>query len=148
MWAQQEMKTLSAKPAEVTRKWLIADAEGKVLGRFASEVACLLKGKHKPVYTPHVDTGDHVIVVNADKIRVTGNKLQDKLYTNYSGYPGGLRTRTLAKIMETRPEYALEHAIKGMLPKNALGRQMMRKVRIYAGKEHNHESQKPEQIDL
>ena len=142
------MKTQSAKPAEVTRKWLVADAEGKILGRFASEVASLLKGKHKPIYTPHVDTGDHVIVINAEKIRVTGNKLQDKVYTNYSGYPGGLRKRTLQKIMETRPEYALEHAIKGMLPKNALGRQMMRKVRIYAGSEHNHASQKPEQIDL
>ena len=142
------MKTQSAKPAEVIHKWFVADAEGKVLGRFASEVARLLKGKHKPIYTPHVDTGDHVIVINADKIRVTGNKLQNKIYTNYSGYPGGLRKRTLAKIMETRPEYALEHAIKGMLPKNSLGRKMMKKVRIYAGSEHNHKSQKPERIDL
>lgn len=142
------MKTQSAKPAEVTRKWLVADAEGKVLGRFASEVARLLKGKHKAIYTPHVDTGDHVIVINAEKIKVTGNKLQDKVYTNYSGYPGGLRKRTLEKVLESRPEYALEHAIKGMLPKNALGRQMMRKVRIYAGPEHNHESQQPEAVDL
>lgn len=142
------MKTQSAKPLEVTRKWLIADAEGKVLGRFASEVARLLKGKHKPIYTPHVDTGDHVIVINAEKIKVTGNKLQDKIYTNYSGYPGGLRKRSLEKVLESRPEYALEHAIKGMLPKNSLGRKMMRKVRIYAGDKHDHESQKPEAIDL
>jgi large subunit ribosomal protein L13 len=142
------MKTISAKSAEVTRKWYVADADGKVLGRFASEVARLLKGKHKPIYTPHVDTGDHVIVINAEKIRVTGNKLQDKIYTNYSGYPGGLRKRTLEKVLETRPEYALERAIKGMLPKNALGRNMMKKVRIYAGSEHNHASQQPEAIDI
>ena len=142
------MKTPSAKPAEVTHKWLVADAEGMVLGRFASEVARLLKGKHKTIYTPHVDTGDHVIVINAEKIIVTGKKLQHKIYTNYSGYPGGLRKRTLEKVLETRPEYALEHAIKGMLPKNALGRKMMKKVRIYAGSEHNHASQQPEAIDI
>ena len=142
------MKTISAKSAEVTRKWYVADADGKVLGRFASEVDRLMKGKNKAIYTPHVDTGDHVIVINAEKIRVTGNKLQDKIYTNYSGYPGGLRKRTLEKVLETRPEYALERAIKGMLPKNALGRNMMKKVRIYAGPEHNHASQQPEPIDL
>ena len=137
------MKTQSAKPAEVTRKWLVADAEGKILGRFASEVTRLLKGKHKPIYTPHVDTGDHVIVINAEKIRVTGNKLQDKIYTNYSGYPGGLRKRTLQKIMDTRPEYALEHAIKGMLPKNSLGRKMMRKVRGLAVSSSNPQKTSP-----
>ena len=142
------MKTLSAKPHEVSHDWYVIDASGQTLGRLATQVASRLRGKHKPIYTPHVDTGDHVIVINAEKIRVTGNKLQDKIYTNYSGYPGGLRKRTLEKVLETRPEYALERAIKGMLPKNALGRNMMKKVRIYAGSEHNHASQQPEAIDI
>lgn len=142
------MKTISAKRADIERKWFVADADGKVLGRFASEVARILKGKHKPIYTPHVDTGDHVVIVNAEKIRVTGGKMEKKVYTRYSGYPGGLKKRTLEQVMETRPEMALEHAIRGMLPKNRLGRRMMKKVRIYAGPEHKHESQKPEPIEL
>lgn len=142
------MNTISAKAGQVDRKWFIADAEGKVLGRFASEVACILKGKHKPIYTPHVDTGDHVVIINADKIRVTGSKMENKIYTRYSGYPGGLKKRNLEKVLESRPTFALEHAIKGMLPKNKLGRKMMKKVRIYAGGEHKQASQKPEPIDL
>ncbi len=142
------MKTVSGKKGEIHRKWFLADAEGKVLGRFASEVAHILKGKHKPIYTPHVDTGDHVVIINADKVRVTGNKLQGKIYTRYSGYPGGLKKRNLQKVLDSRPTYALEHAIRGMLPKNRLGRKMMKKVRIYAGGEHKQASQKPEPIDL
>lgn len=140
---------MSAKASDVERKWYVADAEGKVLGRFASEVARMLRGKHKPIYTPHIDTGDHVVIVNAGKIRVTGNnKLEDKVYTSYSGYPGGLKTRSLKRLLETRPEFVLEHAIKGMLPRNRLGRKMMKKVRIYVGAEHPHQSQNPEPIDL
>ncbi len=140
---------MSAKASDVERKWYVADAEGKVLGRFASEVARMLRGKHKPIYTPHIDTGDHVVIVNAGKIRVTGNnKLEDKVYTSYSGYPGGLKTRSLKRLLETRPEFVLEHAIKGMLPRNRLGRRMMKKVRIYVGAEHPHQSQNPEPIDL
>ena len=116
---------------EQPRKWHLIDADGRVLGKVATKAADLLRGKNKPTFTPHLDTGDFVVVINAEKIRVTGNKLQDKIYTNYSGYPGGLRKRTLEKVLETRPEYALERAIKGMLPKNALGRNMMKKVLIY-----------------
>ena len=141
-------KTFSPKSKEIIREWFVVDATDKVLGRLASEIARILKGKHKPTYATHADVGDHVIVINAEKVKVTGNKLADKIYTNYSGYPGGLRKRTLEKVLETRPEYALEHAIKGMLPKNALGRKMMKKVRIYAGPDHKHESQQPEAIDL
>ena len=142
------MKTWNAKAGEVDRKWYMADAEGKVLGRFASEVAKILRGKHKPIYTPHVDTGDHVVIVNAAKIRVTGNKLEDKVYARYSGYPGGLRFKNLERALETRPEFVLEHAIRGMLPRNTLGRQIRKKLRVYAGNEHPHQSQKPEPIDL
>ena len=131
------------------RKWFVADADGKVLGRFASEVAKILRGKHKPIYTPHVDTGDHVVIINAEKIKVTGNnKLEEKVYTRFSGYPGGLKKRPLKRVLETQPTYVLQHAIKGMLPKNRLGRKMLKKVRIYAGSDHPHESQGPEAIDL
>lgn len=143
------MNTMSAKISELERKWFVADAEGKVLGRFASEVAKILRGKHKPIYTPHVDTGDHVVIINAEKIKVTGNnKLEDKVYTRYSGYPGGLKKIPLKRVLETKPTFALEHAIKGMLPKNTLGRSMLKKVRIYAGGDHPHGSQSPETIDL
>jgi large subunit ribosomal protein L13 len=142
------MDTISAKISELERNWFVADAEGKVLGRFASEVAKILRGKHKPIYTPHVDTGDHVVIINAEKIKVTGNKLEDKIYTRYSGYPGGLKKTPLERVLETRPTYVLEHAIKGMLPRNKLGRKMLKKVRIYAGADHPHESQTPEAIDL
>jgi large subunit ribosomal protein L13 len=142
------MTTRSAKADEVNSKWYLADADGKVLGRFASQVAALLRGKHKPIFTTHLDTGDHVVIVNAEKIRVTGSKLDSKIYTRYTGYPGGLRKRTLGEVLERRPEFALEHAIRGMLPKNKLGRKMMKKVRIYAGPDHQHQGQKPEPIEL
>lgn len=143
------MNTPSAKRTDVERKWFLADAEGKVLGRFASEVARILMGKHKPYYTRHVDTGDHVIVVNSDKLMVKGaNKPDQKVYTRFSGYPGGLKTKTLKRALETQPEFVLEHAIRGMLPRTKLGRRMMKKVRIYAGSDHPHESQAPEAIDL
>ena len=143
------MDTISAKVSELERKWFVADADGKVLGRFASEVAKILRGKHKPIYTPHVDTGDHVVIINAEKIKVTGNnKLEEKVYTRFSGYPGGLKKRPLKRVLETQPTYVLQHAIKGMLPKNRLGRKMLKKVRIYAGSDHPHESQGPESIDL
>ena len=146
--ARADMKTESAKASEIEQKWYVADAEGKVLGRFASEVARILRGKHKPMFTPHLDTGDFVVIINADKIRVTGNKLEDKIYTSYSGFPGGLKVRTLKRTLDTRPEFVLTHAIKGMLPHNKLGRKVMKKVRIYAGSEHPHQSQNPEAIDL
>ena len=143
------MNTPSAKKSDVERKWFLADAEGKVLGRFASEVARILMGKHKPYYTPHLDTGDHVIVVNSDKVMVKGaNKPDQKVYTRFSGYPGGLKTKTLKRALETQPEFVLEHAIRGMLPRTKLGRRMMKKVRIYAGSDHPHGSQVPETIDL
>ena len=143
------MKTLSAKKEEVERKWYIADANGKALGRFASEVAKILRGKHKPIYTPHVDTGDHVVVINASSIKVTGNNKPDqKVYTSYSGYPSGLKTRSLSELLEKRPELVIQHAVKGMLPKNRLGRKMMKKIKIYAGPDHPHQAQNPETIDV
>lgn len=143
------MKTHSAKASEVDRKWFLADADGKVLGRLATEVARILRGKHKPMFTPHVDTGDHVVIVNAAKVRVTGtNKPDQKVYTRFSGYPGGLKSTSLRRMLETRPEFVLEHAIRGMLPKNKLGRQMLKKVRIYAGSDHPHQAQMPEAIDV
>ena len=143
------MKTFSARADDVDRRWYLADADGKVLGRFASEIAKVLRGKHKPIFTPHIDTGDHVVIVNAERIRVTGNnKLEQKVYTRYSGYPGGLKSKTLKKTLETQPEFVLAHAIKGMLPHNKLGRKMMKKVRIYAGSEHPHQSQNPEPMEF
>lgn len=143
------MRTPSAKKGDVEQVWYVADAEGKVLGRFASGVARILRGKHKPFYTPHIDAGDHVVIVNAEKIRIKGNnKARQKVYTSYSGYPGGLKKQTLEDALEKRPAFVLEHAIRGMLPHNKLGRQMMKKVRIYAGPEHPHRAQSPEPIDL
>lgn len=143
------MRTPSAKKGDVEQVWYVADAEGKVLGRFASGVARILRGKHKPFYTPHIDVGDHVVIVNAEKIRVKGNnKARQKVYTSYSGYPSGLKKQTLEDVLEKRPAFVLEHAIRGMLPHNKLGRQMMKKVRIYAGPEHPHRAQAPEPIDL
>jgi len=125
------------------------DAEGQVLGRFASKVASILRGKHKPIFTPHVDTGDHVVVINADKIVVKGNnKLEDKVYTSFSGYPGGLKSTTLKRAMETRPEFVLHHAIKGMIPHNKLGRKIVKKLRVYAGSEHPHTAQNPEPLEI
>ncbi len=136
--------TYMAKPSEVDSKWYILDAEGKSLGRVASEAARLLRGKHKPTFTPHIDTGDHVIVINAEKAILTGKKLDQKFAYRHSGYPGGLKSISYRKLMETKPELAMEYAIKGMIPHNRLGRQLMKKVRIYKGGEHNHDAQKPE----
>lgn len=136
--------TYMAKPDEVQRKWYIIDGEGKVLGRLAAEAAKILRGKHKPGFTPHVNTGDHVIVINADKIVLTGNKLQQKFLYRHSGYPGGLKATRYDKLMQTRPELAVYKAITGMLPHNSLGRDMARKLRVYKGTDHPHQAQQPE----
>jgi large subunit ribosomal protein L13 len=141
------MKTYSAKPGEVTREWYLVDAEGKTLGRLATQIADTLRGKRKPQYTPHVDTGDFVIVVNAEKIQVSGNKLDQKRYYRHSGYPGGLRSRTLREQLERRPTEVLRVAVKGMLPKNRLARQQITKLKIYAGPEHPHEAQNPKPLE-
>ncbi|WP_100404140.1 50S ribosomal protein L13 [Bacillus sp. FJAT-42315] len=140
--------TYMAKASEIERKWYVVDAEGKTLGRLSSEVASILRGKHKPTYTPHVDTGDHVIIINAEKIELTGKKLTDKIYYRHSMYPGGLKTRTALEMRTNYPERMLELAIKGMLPKGSLGRQMAKKLHVYAGAEHKHEAQKPEVYEL
>jgi len=140
--------TVSAKPAEVRRAWYLVDAEGKTLGRLASELARRLRGKHKPQYTPHVDTGDYIVVVNAEKIRVTGNKLQDKMYHRHTGYVGNLKSMPLAKLLQTHPERAIEIAVKGMLPRGPLGRAMFRKLRVYSGAEHAHQAQQPQPLDI
>jgi large subunit ribosomal protein L13 len=141
------MKTYSAKPGEVTREWYLVDAEGKTLGRLATQIADTLRGKRKPQYTPHVDTGDFVIVVNAEKIRVTGNKLDQKRYYRHSGYPGGLRSRTLRDQLERRPTEVLRVAVKGMLPKNRLARRQITKLKIYTGPDHPHEAQNPRPLE-
>ena len=138
------MKSFIAKPHEVERKWYIIDAEGKTLGRLSSEVASILRGKKKPIYTPHVDTGDYVILINAEKIEVTGKKRTDKVYKSHSGFPGGLKEITFEKLIVRRPEDVLRHAIKGMLPKGKLGRQMYKKLKVYSGTAHKHDAQKPE----
>ena len=138
------MKTYVATPATVERKWLVIDASGKTLGRLATEVARLLRGKHKPTYTPFVDTGDYVIVINASEMVLTGNKLDKKMYRYHTGYAGGLKETTYRNLMAKNPEKALEIAVKGMLPKNSLGRQMFKKLKVYAGAEHDHAAQKPE----
>ena len=140
------MKTYSAKPGEVPRKWWVVDAEGKNLGRLASEIAIVLRGKNKPQYTPHVDTGDFVVVVNAQKIAVTGNKLEGKIYYRHSGYPGGLKSRTLGEMLQRRPNEVLRKAVKGMLPKNRLAARQITKLKIYSGPEHPHVAQKPEEL--
>ncbi len=142
------MKTLSAKPAEVKRDWYIVNAEGKTLGRLSTEIARRLRGKHKPEYTPHVDTGDYIVVVNAEKIHVTGNKAKEKLYHHHTGYIGGLKTFSFEKLIERAPERVLETAVKGMMPKGPLGRAMLKKLKIYAGKEHPHTAQQPQQLDI
>jgi large subunit ribosomal protein L13 len=142
------MKTYSAKPGEITREWYLVDAEGKTLGRLATQIADTLRGKRKPQYTPHVDTGDFVIVVNAEKIQVTGNKLDQKRYYRHSGYPGGLRSRTLREQLDRRPTEVIRVAVKGMLPKNRLARQQITKLKIYAGPEHPHEAQNPKSLEL
>lgn len=140
--------TFMAKPAEIERKWLLIDARGETLGRLASEVASLLRGKHKPTFTPNVDTGDHVVVINADQVAVTGNKADAKLYYSYSGHPGGLKTVTYADLMKKKPGHAVYLAVKGMLPHNKLGRAMLKKLRVYAGPDHDHAAQKPEKWQL
>jgi large subunit ribosomal protein L13 len=142
------MKTYVATPANRQRDWYVVDAQGQTLGRLATQIADALRGKRKPEYTPHCDTGDFVVVVNAEKIRVTGNKTNDKLYYRHSGYPGGLRSRTLGEMLERRPEEVIRKAVKGMLPGNRLGRQQLRKLKVYAGPEHPHEAQKPKQMEV
>ena len=138
------MKSYIAKPQEVERKWYILDAEGQTLGRLASEAASILRGKKKPIYTPHVDCGDYVIIINAEKIEVTGKKRKEKIYKRHTGYPGGLKEITFEKLLARKPEEILRHAVKGMLPKGPLGRDMAKKLKVYAGAEHKHEAQKPE----
>jgi large subunit ribosomal protein L13 len=142
------MKTFSAKPAEVKRDWYLVDASGKTLGRLATEIAHRLRGKHKPEYTPHVDTGDYIVVINAEKISVTGNKRTDKMYHHHTGYIGNLKSISFDKLLDKAPERILETAVKGMLPKNPLGRAMFRKLKIYAGAEHQHSAQQPQPLDI
>lgn len=142
------MKSFMASPSTVERKWYVVDAEGKTLGRLASEVANVLRGKKKPIYTPHIDTGDYVIVVNADKVVTTGKKLEQKKYYHHSEYVGGMKEATLKEMMQKKPEFVITHAVKGMLPKGPLGRQMLKKLHVYAGPEHNHAAQKPEVLDI
>src|SRR4030065_1265712 len=142
------MKTLFAKNSDVTRKWHVVDADGMVVGRLASRVASILRGKNKPIYTPHVDTGDYVIVLNAEKVRFTGNKLDQKKYYHHSGYPGGLKMKTAKDIMKKDPERIIMSAVRGMLPKNVLGKQQLRKLKVYKNNEHPHKSQNPEILNL
>ncbi len=142
------MKTFSAKPAEVRRDWYLVDATGKTLGRLSTEIARRLRGKHKPEYTPHVDTGDYIVVVNAEKVRVTGNKLKDKIYHHHTGYIGNLKSVSLEKMLDETPERVLQFAVKGMLPKGPLGRQMLSKLKVFAGPSHNHAAQQPIPLDV
>ncbi len=142
------MKTFSAKPAEVRRDWYVVDATGKTLGRLSTEIARRLRGKHKPEYTPHVDTGDYIVVVNADKVRVTGNKLKGKMYHHHTGYIGNLKSVSLEKMLDEKPERVLQFAVKGMLPRGPLGRQMLSKLRVFAGPEHSHTAQQPIPLDV
>lgn len=142
------MKTFTAKPESVQRDWYVVDAAGKTLGRISTEIAARLRGKHKPEYTPHVDTGDYIIVVNADKVTVTGNKAKDKMYYSHSGFPGGIKEINFEKLLAKKPEMVLEKAIKGMLPKGPLGRAMFRKLKVYAGAEHQHAAQQPQVLDI
>lgn len=142
------MKTFSAKPQTAENNWLLVDAEGQTLGRMAAEIATRLRGKHKPEYTPHVDTGDYVVVVNADKVRVTGKKAKDKMYYAHSGFPGGLKEASFEKMMEKAPERVIRLAVKGMLPRTPLGRAMFRKLKVYPGAEHPHSAQQPQAVTL
>ena len=142
------MTTVSAKPAEVRREWYVVDAEGKTLGRLASELARRLRGKHKPQYTPHVDTGDYIVVINAERVRVTGNKLQDKMYHHHTGYIGNMKSINLEKLLAKAPEQVITFAVKGMMPSNPLGRAMMKKLKVYAGPEHRHQAQQPKTLDI
>ena len=142
------MKTFVAKPESVQRDWYVVDAADKTLGRLAVEIALRLRGKHKPEFTPHVDTGDYIVVVNAEKITVTGNKALGKIYYSHSGYPGGLKEATFEKMIEKKPEMVLEKAVKGMLPKGPLGRAMFRKLKVFVGPEHTHQAQQPQTLDI
>ena len=142
------MKTYSAKPAEVQQDWFLVDATDKTLGRLATEVAARLRGKHKPEYTPHVDTGDYIVIVNAEKIRVTGKKATDKMYHHHTGYPGGLKSISFNKLIDKAPERVIQSAVKGMLPKNPLGRAMFGKLKVYAGGDHPHQAQQPQELNL
>ena len=142
------MKTFSATPAEVRRDWYVVDATGKTLGRLSTEIARRLRGKHKPEYTPHVDTGDYIVVVNAEKVRVTGNKLKDKMYHRHTGYIGNLKSASLEKLLDESPERVIEYAVKGMLPRGPLGRKMLSKLRVFAGPEHTHAAQQPIPLEV
>jgi len=142
------MKTFSANPTQVERAWYVVDAKGKTLGRLASQIALRLRGKHKPTYTPHVDTGDYIIVINATEVKVTGNKTTDKVYYHHTGYPGGIKGIPFDKLQAKAPGRAIEIAVKGMLPKNPLGRAMFRKLKVYAGATHDHAAQQPQPLDL
>ena len=142
------MSTFSAKPAEVRRDWFVVDATGKTLGRLSTEIAHRLRGKHKPEYTPHVDTGDYIVVVNAEKIRVTGNKVKDKMYHHHTGYIGNLKSKSLETMLEEHPERVLQKAVKGMLPRGPLGRQMFKKLRVFKGPEHDHAAQQPIPLEI
>jgi large subunit ribosomal protein L13 len=142
------MKTFSAKPETVKRDWYVVDATDKTLGRLSTEIARRLRGKHKPEYTPHVDTGDYIVVINAEKVHVSGNKTTDKMYHHHTGYPGGLKSISFEKLIEKAPERVIEAAVKGMLPKNPLGRDMYRKLKVYAGDKHNHEAQQPKVLEI
>jgi large subunit ribosomal protein L13 len=142
------MKTYVVKESDITRKWFVVDAEGQTLGRLASKIAHILKGKHKPIYSPRLDVGDYVIVINADKIAVTGRKMDDKMYYRHTGYPGGIRQINLRGMLKRHPTFAVKDAVRGMLPKNRLGRKMFRKLKVYAGAEHPHQGQQPEVLEL
>jgi large subunit ribosomal protein L13 len=142
------MRTHSTKPSEIEREWYVVDAEGQTLGRLASEIAKVLRGKHKPIYTPHLDTGDFVVVINAEKVHVTGRKMDQKMYYRHSGYPGGLTAVTLRDQLQKHPTRVIRSAVKGMLPHNRLGRAMMRKLKVYAGDAHPHEAQQPKTLEL
>jgi large subunit ribosomal protein L13 len=142
------MTTVSAKPAEVRRDWYVVDAEGKTLGRLATEIARRLRGKHKAEYTPHVDTGDYIVVVNAEKVHVTGNKLQQKMYHHHTGYIGNLKSISLEKQLQKAPERVIESAVRGMMPRNKLGRAMFKKLRVFAGPAHTHEAQQPQALEI
>jgi large subunit ribosomal protein L13 len=142
------MKTYSPKPADIEHKWLVVDATNQTLGRLASEVASILRGKHKPIFAPHMDTGDYVIVINAEKIHLTGKKMTDKFYHHHTGYPGGLKSISYGKLIATKPEKVIELAVKGMLPHNKLGAAMFKKLKVYAGPEHPHSAQQPEEMKI
>ncbi|MGP4845716.1 50S ribosomal protein L13 [Marinobacter sp. 1Y8] len=142
------MKTLSAKPESVKRDWYVVDAAGKTLGRLSTEIALRLRGKHKPEYTPHVDTGDYIVVINAEQVRVTGKKSTDKIYYHHTGFPGGIRSINFEKLVDKAPEQVLGHSVKGMMPKGPLGRAMFKKLKIYAGAEHPHAAQQPKELDI